>query len=213
MFKQAKYARNNLSAGALALIAGLGTATVQAQDPFIGELKLFGYNFCPRGWTEAAGQLLPISQNQALFSLYGTQYGGDGRTTFALPDLRGRAPIGFGNGPGLGNYAVGQKGGTENITITAANMPSHNHSATTASTLKASNGNGQANTPEGNILASDRKSKIYSADQVDVKMGSSAVQSVTTIGNTGGNQGIAKRSPYLAMRWCVALQGIFPSRN
>ncbi len=110
--------------------------------PFIGELMLFGGNFCPRGWTNADGQLLAISANSALFSLYGTTYGGDGRTTFGLPDLRGRAAIHTGQGPGLANYAQGQKGGTENLTVQTTNMPSHNHNVQATNAIANKNGPG-----------------------------------------------------------------------
>ena len=99
-------------------------------EAFVGEIRAFGFNFAPRSWAFCDGQLLPISQNQALFSLIGTFYGGDGRTTFQLPDLRGRAPIKYGNGPGLSSYQLGHRGGLEQVTLTQNQMPTHNHVAT-----------------------------------------------------------------------------------
>ena len=160
----------------------------QAQDtPFIGDIKLVGFTFCPRGWVEANGTVLEISNHTALFSLYGTTYGGDGRTTFALPDLRGRVPVHLGEGPGLANYVLGEKGGAENVTITPDQLPVHNHTFTeltdrngTTSGLVIRNGGGEQATP-------------------------------TT--DAGGGQAHENRPPFLVMRYCVALEGVFPSRN
>jgi len=177
---------------------------VAGAEPYLGELMLVGYNFCPRGWTDANGQLLPISQYSALFSLYGTTFGGDGRTTFALPDLRGRAPIHFGDGSttGLGQYRLGERSGSESLTITTDNMPSHSHA------LNATNEIANKNGPGTDFLA------IPSLDLDIYHEGpANKVMDPGTIGNTGGSQPIKKRSPYLAMRWCVALQGLFPSRS
>jgi len=175
---------------------------VAGNDPLLGELMLVGFTFCPRGWTEANGQLLPIAQNTALFSLYGTTYGGDGRTTFALPDLRGRAPIHYGQGPGLQNYAQGQRGGAEDLTVGINNMPSHNHE------VQATNSFADKPGPGDKLLAADDNgiNKYYEGPP-------NRTMSTNMITNTGGGQPIAKRSPYLAMRWCVALVGVYPSRN
>ncbi len=167
-------------------------------EPFLGMITPFGFNFAPRGWAKCEGQLLPISANSALFSLLGTTYGGDGRTTFGLPDLRGRAAIGFGNGPGLSNYAIGQKGGAEHVTLNTTQIPSHNHSANVVAE-EADN-----NKPSGNSLAA---SQIYRTQAPD------AVLNAATIGNTGGSQQHENRQPYLAINWCIALVGVFPSRN
>ncbi len=125
-------------------------------EPFIGQVSLFANNFCPRGWTEANGQLIAISQNTALFSLIGTIYRGDGRSTLALPDLRGRAPEGFGQGPDLSNIPQGARGGAEQVTIPVAQVPSHAHAATTlveiTSTLNAAAGVAATGTPAGGVV-------------------------------------------------------------
>lgn len=183
---------------------GLSAAPDQAQagaDPFIGEIMLVGYTFCPRGWTEANGQLLPISQNTALFSLYGTTYGGDGRTTFALPDLRGRVPMHLGQGPGLSNRALGQGGGSETNTLTVNQMPPHSHSLNALSTA------GNNSNPAGRLLADDGSDRIYSTGTPDVSLSAAAV------GSAGGGQAVNNMQPFLVMRYCVALQGVYPSRN
>jgi len=169
-------------------------------DPFIGELMLFGGNFCPRGWAKSDGQLLAISSNSALFSLFGTIYGGDGRTSFALPDLRGRGPIHVGQGPGLANYTQGQRGGAENLTVQLNNMPSHNHE------VQATNQIGNKGGPGTDFLAATG-TLIYHEGPPN------RIMDPAMITDTGGGQAITKRSPYLALRWCVALQGTYPSRN
>jgi microcystin-dependent protein len=194
------------SAGALALaIALTGTAGVRpaaAQDePFLGQIMMVGYTFCPRGWTEADGQLLPISSNSALFSLYGTTYGGDGRTTFALPDLRGRVPMHTGSGPGLSPRQMGQAGGTETNTLTAGNMPAHSHS------LNALSANGTTPAPGGNLIAGAGREVIYGSGTPDAQMSGNA------IGSAGGGQAVNNLQPFQVVRYCVALQGIYPSRN
>lgn len=177
----------------------------EAQDFYIGQILTVGYNFCPRNTTEAAGQLLPISQNTALFSLYGTTYGGDGRTTFGLPDLRGRSPIGQGQGPGLANRPLGQSGGTQTQTLTPSQIPSHSHN------VFASSGPSDFGGPQGKLLGSRANDgtaeTIYSTGPAD------KVMSPQMIGNTGGSQAFALEDPYLAIRYCVVLFGIFPSRN
>lgn len=202
-------------------IAGVPKPAAAAQEPFIGELMLVPYTFCPRSWTEAAGQLLPINQHQALFSLLGTNYGGDGRTTFGLPDLRGRVPLGFGQGPGLTNVTLGQKGGTETATMSVNQMPSHTHAATTAvtvdATLSASSATATAAAPGGNVLANTDRNNAYHAGPADANMNASAIAATgtgtTIITSTGGGQPFSIRPPYQGLRWCIALQGIFPSRN
>ena len=195
-------------------VSGLAeTRPAEAQEGYLGEVRLFGMTWCPRSWTPADGQLLAISQYNALFSLYGTLYGGDGRTTFGLPDLRGRAPISQGSGPGLNPYSVGQKAGSESFTLTVDQMPSHNHTASTTATLNASSAGGDSPEPSGRVLADDGNDNIYSAAQPDVTMSSAAISASTTVNNTGGNQAVGHRGPILTMTWCVALQGIYPSRN
>jgi microcystin-dependent protein len=172
-----------------------------AQECFIGEVRLFAGNFAPRGWAFAAGQLLPISQNQSLFAIVGTTYGGDGRTTFALPDLRGRVPLGTGQGPGLTNRTLGKKGGAETHTLTAAEMPSHNHA------VMASNAVGTQSRPQGNVWASHKRTKVYETGGQLVTMSKSA------IARTGGNRALDTMQPFLGLNYIICLQGIFPSRN
>lgn len=188
----------------LLLTAGMpNTATAQANEPFLGQLTLVGFNYCPRGWADADGQLLPISQYNALFALFGTIYGGDGRTTFALPDLRGRAPIHEGRGPGLQPYTIGERGGAESLTVTEDSMPMHSHDVNATNVLADKPG------PGGKLLAAD--SLTYTLPPVPEN--NKRVMDPSMIGFTGNGEPIQKRSPYLAMKWCVALQGIFPSRN
>ncbi|MEO1045691.1 MAG: tail fiber protein [Pseudomonadota bacterium] len=194
--------------GAAALGMSGFTASAQAQvDPYLGQLMYFGGTFCPRGWADAAGSILPISSNPALFSLFGTNYGGDGRTTFGLPDLRGRAPISDGTGPGLPNYVIGQTGGSTSFTLTVAQLPSHNHTGTVA----ASPTLGDTNQPVRNSFAQAPAGQNVYLD------GSPAVNNMNAdtlrINNTGGGQAVNKLSPFLVARWCVAIQGTFPSRN
>lgn len=186
-------------------------------EPFIGQIMMFGGNFAPRGWAFCHGQLLPISQNTALFSILGTTYGGDGRTTFALPDLRGRAALSAGNGPGLSDVRLGQKGGAETVTLTVAEMPSHNHSANSAN-LKCSNpghtGPGDTDTPGPTAMPANAVGNlIYSNAPADTTMAEGTVSGSVTIGNTGGNQPFQIRNPYLGVNYIIALQGIFPSRS
>jgi len=170
-------------------------------EPFIGQIQAFGFNFAPRGWAMCEGQLLPISQNTALFSLLGTTFGGDGRTTFGLPDLRGRSIVGMGNGPGLSNISWGERGGAENHTLTTAQMPSHNHSVAVGVNTAA----GSEATPTG-ILASIANG--YAEDPT-----SGASLGGVTQSNVGGGQSFGIRSPYLGINVCIALQGVFPSRS
>jgi microcystin-dependent protein len=144
---------------ATAVIAGLGGSAATAQDSYLGEIKLFGFNFCPRTTLPAHGQLLGIAENSALFSLLGTTYGGDGRTTFALPDMRGRSAIGQGQGPGLPNYAMGSKGGATQVTISPAQMPAHTHSATGTPSGVPTPGNSP--NPAGNAPALTTTSQAY----------------------------------------------------
>jgi len=156
---------------------------------------------------------MSISQNTALFSLVGTIYGGDGRTTFALPDLRGRTPISQGAGSGLSNVVMGEKGGTENVTLTVNQMPAHDHSATATSTLNATPQAGDQGNPAGNVLARDTGSSPYRSGTAAAAMDASSVSTSVTVGNNGGNQPVNVRNPYLGMQWCIALTGIYPSRN
>ena len=162
-------------------------------EPFLAEIRIMSFNFAPKGWAMCNGQLLPINQNQALFSLLGTTFGGDGRTTFGLPDLRGRVPIHVGSG-----WSLGQKGGEEFHTVTQQEMPSHLHGvqANSAAANKA--------VPTGNFLA-NVSTKVYGATVNLTTLHPS------TVSNLGGSQPHENRQPFLVLNFCIALQGIFPS--
>ncbi len=205
-----------------ALVLSLAfTQNVMASEPFIGEIKMFGGNFAPRGYAFCDGQLLSISSNSALFSILGTTYGGDGRTTFGLPDLRGRVAIHEGDGPGLTNRRLGERGGTETVTLTVTQIPSHTHAATTtpniSATLKADSGSGDSDAPEDKVLARKSRTKIYSGDTPTVSMHSSSIDvsasATTSIGNTGGTQSHNNMMPYTTINYIIAIQGLFPSRS
>ena len=168
-------------------------------DPFVGEIRMFAGNFAPRGWAFCDGQLLAVSSNDALFSLLGTIYGGDGRTTFGLPDMRGRIPLHAGSGPGLSPRTLGSKAGTEMTTVTVAQLPSHSHTAQgTSAAASTSN-------PNGTLPAVATANTYFAGNGVD--MNSQA------IGNTGGGGAHANLQPALAVNFIIALFGIFPSRN
>ena len=179
--------------------AGLAQAAL-AQDPFVGEIRFVAFNFAPTGWAKCEGQLVPISQNTALFSLLGTTYGGDGRTTFALPDLRGRVPLGPGQGPGLTNRDLGETGGAEQVTLTQSQIPPHSHPA------MASSSEGNTTSPAGNALAGLRNKGIYTTASPD------ATLSGQTIGVAGGGQPHENMPPFLGLNCIIALQGIYPSQ-
>jgi microcystin-dependent protein len=164
-------------------------------EPFLAEIRIVGFNFAPRGWAFCDGQILPINQNQSLYSLLGTTYGGDGRTTFALPDMRGRVPIHVDS-----SHREGQKSGEETVTLTAAQMPDHKHA------LQASSATATINTASGSFLSDSAPNEIYS-DAQNVNMNAGAVF------NVGGGQAHNNMQPYLALNFCIALQGLFPSRN
>jgi microcystin-dependent protein len=207
----------------IALLAGMGVSQpVFASDPFIGQIQMVGFNFAPRGWAFCDGQLLAISQNQALFALIGTTYGGDGRTSFGLPDLRGRVAVHPGRGPGLSNYNWGQISGVESVTLTPSQMPAHTHVATTtvssiSATLHGTNGAGDSATPEANSIASKSRTNIYSSSAPDVNLHSDSISVTATVGttmaNSGGGSFHENRMPSLAIYHVIALQGIFPSRS
>ena len=163
-------------------------------EPFLAEIRIVGFNFAPRGWAFCDGQILPINQNQALYSLLGTTYGGDGRTTFALPDLRGRVPVHTGE-----SHQLGSKGGAETTTLTASEMPSHTH------TIQASADPSTGQDPTNTVLA--KSGQIYGAASNLVDMVSG------TLTNSGGGQAHQNMQPYLALNFCIALRGLFPSRN
>jgi microcystin-dependent protein len=165
-------------------------------QPFLGEIKIVSFNFAPQGWALCNGQLLPINQHQALFSLFGTMYGGDGQTTFALPDFRGRVPLHFGSG-----FSEGQRGGEAAHTITTSEMPQHIHFAQGTSNAAA------VPNPSGNVWASGGQQVYFDPPANLVTLAPGAVTAV------GGNQAHENLSPYLVLTFIVALQGIFPSPN
>lgn len=167
-------------------------------EPFLGQIMFFAGNFAPRGWALCDGQLLPIAQNSALFSILGTTYGGDGRTTFALPDLRGRIPLHPGQGPGLSNYVLGQKGGNETTTLQMNNLAPHSHA------LMASAAVAGDDSPANHFIG---RSEIYAGGPAAVTLGSGSV------GNAGEGQPFSNVSPYQCINAIIALQGIFPSRG
>jgi microcystin-dependent protein len=175
-------------------------------EPFLAEVRIVGFNFAPRGWASCDGQILPISQNQSLFALLGTIYGGDGRTTFALPELRGRTPLhpGTSTAPGAVNHSQGQRSGEENHALTTSEMPDHDHSVA-ANTAPAT-----SDEPQGNLPAR----AAFDAYGGATALGAfGADTGAATVRDTGGGQGHDNMQPWLAVNFCIALQGIFPSRN
>ena len=172
-------------------------------EPFIGQIIMFGGNFAPRGWALCDGTLLSISQYQALFSILGTTYGGDGRTTFALPDLRGRVAIHEGTGPGLRNRRLGEKGGVEEVTLTTTQIPSHNHTAV----MNGSDEDADSDELNGNFLANHQA--FHSASSQGVTLNGGAI----SVGNTGGSQGHTNMQPYTVVNYIIALTGTYPSRD
>lgn len=174
-------------------------------EPFIAEIKLFAGNFAPRGYAFCDGQLLQISQNTALFSLVGTTYGGDGRTTFGLPDLRGRVPMHPGSGPGLTTRRLGEKGGAEGVTLTTTQIPSHNHQ------LGVRNAAGDSPGPLDSAPAVDRSGVAAPYSSAGPDAASNAHAGV--IRNTGGGQSHTNLQPFLCLYFIIALVGLFPSRT
>ena len=185
-----------------------------AADPFIGQIQAFGFNFAPRNWAFCNGALLPISQNTALFSLLGTIYGGDGRTTFQLPDLRGRSPMNNGTGPGLPNFSIGQRGGVEEVTLVTSQIPAHNHTGatTTQTQIAVSNSNGGESKANGQVIA-NHPSAFSEEESPGTALGGVSSTSTTTITQTGGGQAHTNIQPFLAVNYCIALIGTFPSRS
>jgi len=174
-------------------------------EPFLGEISVFAGNFAPRGWAFCNGQLLPIAQNSALFSILGTTYGGDGRTTFALPDLRGRAPMHPGNGPGLTSRRLGRRGGADSVTLNQIHIPSHQHS------IAVSDATGDTDTPSaGTRLAN--ASQVAGRD-VGGFTGTANTNMAALSDYTGGGRAHNNLQPLFAVNYIIALQGIFPSRN
>ncbi|WP_019866116.1 phage tail protein [Methylovulum miyakonense] len=171
-------------------------------QPFIGQISIFAGNFAPRGWAFCQGQLLPISQYTALFSILGTMYGGNGTTNFGLPNLQGSVAIGMGQGPGLSDYVEGQVGGSSNVTLLTSNIPSHNHP------LQAGANPADSDTPEGTLLGSEANVGMYAPGVVpNQAMGNNA------IGITGSGFPLGIMNPFLSINYIIALQGVFPARN
>jgi microcystin-dependent protein len=166
-------------------------------SPYIGEIRLVGFNFAPQGWAKCDGQLLDISQNDVLFQLIGTTFGGDGQQTFALPDLRGRVPIHSGTGPGLSNYQIGQSGGTETVTLTTQQLPGHTHAGAGAV--------GAADTNLSTGMPASGGPDLYANAQ-------GAGTSIAGT-NTGGNQPHENMGPFVTINFVISLFGIFPSQN
>lgn len=169
-------------------------------EPYIGQIQAFGFNFAPVGWAQCNGQLLPIAQYDALFSLLGTTYGGDGQVTFALPDLRGRSIVHPGSGPGLSSVLLGQNGGQETLTLTINQLPSHNHAVSVA-----------VNTGNGEESASTKYIASHASAFSEDATGGAVLNGVNQI-TVGGNQPVSIRNPYLGLNFCIALEGIYPSR-
>ncbi len=173
--------------------------------PYLGEIRLFPYNFAPRGWMDCSGQLLSIAMNDALFALVGTTYGGDGITTFALPDLRGRAPIHQGQGPGLTNRVIGERAGTETVMLTNAQVPVHTHP------IYASTAAATSTTPGPGLLpAAVSGDTFYVNTLVGNNAAAMSAQATTPVGNSLPHD---NTMPSLTARWCIAVEGIFPSQN
>jgi microcystin-dependent protein len=171
-------------------------------DPFVAEIRIFPFNFAPRGWAFCDGQLLPLSQNTALFSLLGTTYGGDGRVTFRLPNLQGRAPMGAGQGPGLSPRDLGEEGGLESVTLIASEMPAHSH-AVRANALDVADTN----------VPSPAASFALSSGGALYQNSANATASPAALVVVGGSQPHNNMQPYLTLNFCIALQGVFPPRG
>jgi microcystin-dependent protein len=170
-------------------------------DPFVAEIRIFAGNFAPNGWAKCNGQILPLSQNTALFSLLGTIYGGNGQSTFALPNLQGRSPMHQGQGPGLSVRDLGEEGGSETVTLLASETPSHSHN------LVAINDFGDINIPTGNGFARSTGAAVYAAS------GPVAAMSTQAIAPVGSGLPHNNRQPLLTMNFIIALQGVFPPRS
>ena len=170
-------------------------------DPFVAEIRIMPTNFAPNGWAFCHGQILPLSQNTALFSLLGTTYGGNGKSTFALPDLQGRAPMHPGQGPGLSLHDLGETGGSDTVTLLASEIPSHNH------IMNSINDVGDVNNPTGNGLARSSGAAVYGT------AGNSVLLSDKALAPTGGNQPHNNMQPYLTLNFVIALQGVYPPRT
>ena len=185
-------------------------------DQYVGEIRVFTSNFAPQGWATCAGQILPINQNTALFSLLGTMYGGDGRSNFALPNLQGRAAIAYGQGPGLSARTQGESAGQETVTLTPATIPSHTHALVAGGALKGKNAPGDRRTPAGSAPAGESTgvTALYSSAAPDAAMRAGGVTfgGSAAAGAVGNGLPHTNLQPYLAITYCIALVGIFPPR-
>jgi microcystin-dependent protein len=170
-------------------------------DPFVAEIRIFPFNFAPKGWAWCDGQLMPLSQNTALFSLLGTTYGGDGKSNFALPDLQGRAPMHPGQGPGLSLHDLGETGGSETVTLLQSEIPAHSHSLSVSSQL------GLENSPQSQNLANGDGINLYAPASSFVSM------APEMLAPSGGDQPHNNMQPYLTFYFCIALQGVYPPRG
>lgn len=169
-------------------------------DPFVAEIRIFGFNFAPKGWAFCNGQLMPISQNTALFSLLGTTYGGDGKSTFALPDMQGNSPMFWGDGPGLSSRYIGEIGGSDQVTLLQSEMPAHSHA------LNAVNDGGLQSSPDSAVSA---RAPLYNSTPT-VNGVIMNFQATSVVGSSFPHDNM---QPYLTMNFCIALQGVFPPRG
>ena len=179
-------------------------------DPFVAEIRIFGFNFAPTGWAQCNGQLLPISQNTALFSLLGTFYGGDGKSTFALPDLQGSVPTNQGQGSGLQEWFVGQMEGSDTVTLLVSEMPLHNHllaATTTVGTTNVATNNQLGKGQSGNPVSGVTQARVYSANAPQTPM---QFQGISIAGSSLPHNNLM---PYLVLNYCIAMQGVFPPRG
>jgi microcystin-dependent protein len=191
----------------------LNNIIMQLGTECISEIAMFAGNFAPRGWMFCQGQLMDISQNTALFSLVGTTYGGDGQTTFGLPDLRGRVSIHTGQGPGLSSYVLGQMAGTESVTLLANNVGGHSHGVTGNAGIVSASGDGQTPVAVNDFPAGNGE-MIYSTTTDNSAMAPASLAGVTVAPQTpNGNQPIDNLQPYICINFCICIEGIYPSRN
>ena len=191
------------AAAALSLLSWHGSASAQASDPFIGQIMCAGFNFAPRGWAELNGQILAINQNTALFSLLGTQYGGNGQTTFALPDMRGRVLLHAGQGPGLTQREQGTSGGAEEVTLNNAQLPAHNHTVTP----QGSQADATLVSPANGVAPTKSRTTLYAPGPGTVPM------SPVLTSPAGSNAPVSVMQPYVTVKCFIALFGVFPSQN
>ncbi|MBI5258118.1 MAG: tail fiber protein [Burkholderiales bacterium] len=188
-------------AGAVAASPALATCST---EPYLGSICITAATYCPTNYLDANGQTMAIAQNSALFSLLGTTYGGNGVTTFQLPNLQSRLPLGIGQGAGLSPVQQGEVSGQESVTLSTAQLPAHSHTAQLHGLAAA----GNTDSPAGAVPAQLSRSNNYSNAAANTAMGASAI----TVGSTGSNQPVALRNPYLGLRYCIAIQGLYPSR-